>query len=173
MRAAFSEARAQFTMELLPFRMNKSLTENVARILVIEDNPADARLIREGFTEARSSAEIMVAADGESALDVLTHPADRRSLPDLILLDLNLPGKGGHEILKELKDAAQLRRIPVIVITSSMSERDIDTAYDCGASLYVRKPSDLEEFYKLMESIDTLYLRRANLPSRAAIHSVC
>jgi CheY-like chemotaxis protein len=141
--------------------------QTAAKILVIEDNPGDARLIREGFSEAGSSAEIVVASDGESALKVLKYNRDASGLPNLILLDLNLPGKGGHEILKELKDESEFRRIPVIVITSSVSERDIDRAYDFGASLYVRKPSDLEDFYGLMESIDGLYVKRGNLPNTA------
>ncbi len=139
-------------------------------ILLVEDNPADMRLIREALTEDGMPAELHWSASGESALDYLhargTHA--HRPMPDLVLLDLNLPGLNGHEVLAEIKRDDHLRRIPVVVLTSSTARQDVLAAYDEHANAYVIKPDDYDQFLSLMASLRSYWRDTVLLPSQAA-----
>ena len=130
-----------------------------ALILLVEDNLGDARLVREALVEAGAAAVLLHLPDGIEALAFLrregTHAAAAR--PDLILLDLNLPRKSGREVLAEIKSDALLRRIPVVVLTSSQSDDDILSVYSLNANCYVPKPADLEHFLAVIRSIESFW----------------
>ena len=134
------------------------------RILLVEDNPADVRLMREALAEQQLAIELLVAADGEEATRLLSDPAKR---PDLILLDLNLPGKDGREVLAEIKADDDLRNIPVLVLTSSDSEYDVERCYALHANVYLRKPLSFSALRGIVGAIDAFWLGLARLPPRA------
>lgn len=126
-----------------------SFSENgrILEILLVEDNPADVTLIQEGLRDAKASHRLSVAVDGEEALQFFRREGKfaQAPRPDLVLLDLNLPKKLGTEVLCAIKADPALKRIPVLIYTSSLSERDVNTAYECGANSYLRKPKELED----------------------------
>src|SRR5664280_1217985 len=129
-------------------------------ILLVEDNEGDVGLIEEVFEEAKIRNNLHVAEDGEEALLYL-HGEGKFSgspRPDIILLDLNLPKKGGHEVLKEIKEDENLHNIPVIVLTTSDAEKDIIGAYDLHANAYITKPLDFNQFIKVVGSIENFWL---------------
>jgi len=132
-------------------------------ILLVEDNAGDVRLTREALREADVSVELTAVADGEQALAFLRGDAPR---PDLVLLDLNLPKKNGLEVLEEIKGDPDLRTIPVIMLTTSSSARDIAACYDRGVNCYVVKPLDLDDFTRLVRAIDGFWFEVAVLPPR-------
>ena len=131
------------------------------RILLVEDNPADADLTRENLEEARILTELHVVGDGVEALAFLNREGrfSAAPRPDLILLDLNLPKKHGREVLKAIKSDDRLRTIPVIVLTSSKAEPDILEAYDLHANSYICKPVDLAGFVEVVGAIESFWLR--------------
>lgn len=136
-------------------------------ILLVEDNPGDIRLTREAFAQTQTPIQLHVAADGVEAIDFLRgaerfHDAPR---PDLILLDLNLPRKNGREVLAEIKQDQSLRRIPVVVLTTSTAEDDILGTYDLHANSYITKPVDLGQFDEIVRTIDRFWLSIVSLPS--------
>jgi chemotaxis family two-component system response regulator Rcp1 len=134
------------------------------RLLLVEDNPADVRLLREALVGWRVDVILEVAGDGEHALRVLGEAVrGERELPDLILLDLNLPRKNGAEVLAEVKSDPGLRRIPVIVLSGSAAESDVLGAYDLHANAYVRKPRDYPGLRELVSSIERFWLEHALL----------
>ena len=137
-------------------------------ILLVEDNPADARLVREALAEGGVSAALHWVASGEDALSFLrpagSQPAAGR--PDLVLLDLNLPGLNGHEVLAEIKGDPALLRIPVVVLTSSANPSDVLAAYGAHANAYLIKPEDYDEFLSLVGSIRNHWLTSVLLPSQ-------
>lgn len=135
-------------------------------ILLAEDNPGDARLTLEGFKDAKIKNNITVVEDGKEALAYLHHegPYENTALPDLILLDLNMPKKSGREVLAEIKADEELRRIPVLVFTISNAERDILEAYDLQANAFITKPIDLNEFLTVVKSMEEFWLTIAKLP---------
>ena len=130
-------------------------------ILLVEDNAGDVRLTREALREADVSVELTAVADGEQALATLRGDAPR---PDLILLDLNLPKKNGLEVLEEIKGDPALRTIPVIMLTTSSSARDIRACYERGVNCYVVKPLDLDDFTRLVQAINGFWFEVAVLP---------
>jgi two-component system, chemotaxis family, response regulator Rcp1 len=136
-------------------------------ILLVEDNAADIRLIREGMTVAKTNLRLSVVGDGEEAMEFLhrrgRYPGVPR--PALVLLDLNLPRKDGLEVLQEMKSDPSLKRIPVLVLTSSSSVRDVNKAYDLGANSYLMKAGALDEIYDLIRSIEHYWLRLSALPA--------
>jgi CheY-like chemotaxis protein len=138
-----------------------------ALILQVEDNEADARLTREALRERGDDVQLCTVGDGEQALLYLRRGAGYESVirPHLVLLDLNLPRKGGLEVLEELQADPVLNAIPVIVLTSSSAERDIDACYARGANAFVVKPQELDEFMDLIETIRSFWLEAARLPS--------
>jgi chemotaxis family two-component system response regulator Rcp1 len=149
--------------------VNKPLfpeAERLIRILLVEDSPEDVLLTRESLKEAKVANELHVVEDGESALDFV-HQRDRFSdaaRPDLIILDLNLPRKDGREVLVELKEDADVGRIPVVVLTTSASDQDVLRSYEHHVNAYVRKPVDLDRFVEIVRSIDDFWLGIVTLP---------
>lgn len=135
-------------------------------LLLVEDNPGDVDLIKEGLESGRIPMTISVAGDGRAALAALRHkpPFADTPRPDLILLDINLPALSGVEVLREIKSDEFLRRIPVVMLTSSDSAQDIATCYDLGANCYLVKPGGLGEFQSLVSAIESFWLSVAKLP---------
>ena len=135
-------------------------------ILLVEDNPADVRLTMEVLKETKVRNTLTVAADGIEALDLLrrTGRYTHAVRPGLILLDLNLPKKDGRQVLAELKADPDLKRIPVVILTSSKAEEDIFKSYNLYANCYVTKPVDLEQFVKVVKSIEDFWLTIVKLP---------
>jgi chemotaxis family two-component system response regulator Rcp1 len=137
----------------------------VFRILIVEDSPSDLRLIREALKETGIPAQVAVAHDGEEATDYLRQvQANLVSPPDLVLLDLNLPRKSGKEVLAEVKSSPSLRQIPILVMTTSRTEVDINDAYRLNANCYITKPGDLPEYIKVLRSIEDFWFLTATLP---------
>jgi len=138
-------------------------------ILLVEDNPADVRLTQEALKEAaNATTRLHVAGDGVEALEFLHRQGEYASAPrpDLMLLDLNLPRVDGRQVLAEVKGDPDLRRIPVVVLTTSPSEDDILHAYDQHVNSYIRKPVDLDQFLHVLRAIDDYWLGSVSLPSR-------
>jgi chemotaxis family two-component system response regulator Rcp1 len=148
--------------------MTTELAVRPVEILLVEDNPADVELAEEGLRGSAVPASLNVVADGEEALRYLRGEGEHAGalLPDLLILDLKMPRKGGLEVLAEMKADESLRRIPVVVLTSSDAPGDILKAYDLQASCYVTKPSDLAEFRRVMRSIRDFCLTVVKLPPR-------
>jgi CheY-like chemotaxis protein len=148
--------------------MNAQLDRRPVEILLVEDDPADIRLVQEGLREGAVSNCLNVVCDGDEALAYLRgeDPHAAALLPDLILLDLKMPKKGGLEVLAEIKGDATLRRIPVIVLTTSDAPDDILRSYDLQASLYVTKPEDLDAFDRVMGMLRDFCLTVVRLPPR-------
>jgi len=136
-------------------------------ILLIEDNPGDARLALEAIREAKVHNNFKWIADGSEAMSYLRREGAyaKASRPDLILLDLNLPRKDGREVLAEIKADERLRRIPVVVLTTSEEEEDILKVYNLNANCYVTKPVDLDQFIKVVKTIEDFWLEIVKLPS--------
>ena len=136
------------------------------RILLVEDNLGDVRLTLEAFEEAKIRNEISVVNDGIQAMAFLRGEGKYADAlrPDLILLDLNLPKKDGYEVLAEIKQDSHLRRIPVVILTTSKAERDILETYYLHANCYIIKPVDLEQFMTVVKSIETFWLDVVKLP---------
>ena len=135
-------------------------------ILLVEDNAGDVRLTREALHEAEVAVELVAVPDGEQALAFLRGEDEHANgtTPDLILLDLNLPRKNGLEVLDEIKGDSRLRRIPVIMLTTSSSARDVAACYDRGVNCYVVKPLELDDFTALVGAINGFWLEVARLP---------
>jgi DNA-binding response OmpR family regulator len=132
-------------------------------LLLVEDNPDDVELTRRAFARGNVVAQLVVAKDGEEALDFLfakgAH-ADRspQDLPHAVILDLKLPKLSGHDVLRRIREAEATRRLPVIILTTSREERDIVTSYDLGANSYVRKPVDFAEFVEAARCLGLYWL---------------
>lgn len=139
---------------------------NPIEILLIEDNPGDVRLTIEGLKEAKVYNNLHVARDGIEALSFLRRegPHSDAPRPDLILLDLNLPRKDGREVLAEIKSDEALKRIPVIVLTTSQDEEDIFKTYDLHANCYITKPLDFEQFMHVVQSVEDFWLSVVTFP---------
>jgi two-component system, chemotaxis family, response regulator Rcp1 len=135
-------------------------------VLLIEDNPGDVRLLEEAFRELNADIRMRVAKDGAEGLELVQKALANRidEWPDLILLDLNLPKISGHDVLARIKNNPETRRIPVIILTSSLAEFDVRQAYDCHANAYLRKPSTLEGLISAAEQIKSFWLELVTLP---------
>ena len=135
-------------------------------ILLVEDNPGDVRLTREALAEAKVRNNLAVANDGVEALAYLRRepPHEAATRPDLVLLDLNLPRKDGREVLAEIKADPDLRRLPVVVLTTSTAEQDILESYNLYANCYITKPVDLDQFLGIVTSIEDSWLTIVKLP---------
>ncbi len=136
-------------------------------ILLVEDNPGDVRLTREAMKEAKIQNNLNVVEDGVEAMSFLRQERKYKDSPrpDLILLDLNLPRKNGREVLAEIKEDADLRFIPVVILTTSSAEEDIVRSYNHHANCYITKPVDLEQFINVVKSIQDFWLNIVKLPS--------
>ena len=147
-----------------------SLYNGCIQVLLVEDNPGDVRLTKEALKEGKLLNQLTVVGDGVEALSFLRKEgiyADALQ-PELILLDLNLPKKDGREVLAEIKADPNLRRIPVVVLTTSSSEEDILKIYDLHANCYITKPVDLEQFMGVVKSIEDFWVSVVKLPSHEA-----
>jgi chemotaxis family two-component system response regulator Rcp1 len=135
-------------------------------IMLVEDNPGDARLVKEALIESRIKHNLYLVDDGEKALDFLFRRGEYHSMPkpDLVLLDLNLPKISGHQVLAKIKSEDHLRKIPVVVLSISRSEKDIEESYNLNANCYVTKSLDLNEFIKVFEMIQNFWLKTVKLP---------
>ncbi len=147
--------------------MNTKPVRKAINILMVEDNPGDVRLTMEALNGAKIRNQLDSVQDGVEAMAFLRGEGKyaNSALPDLILLDLNLPKKDGREVLAEIKADEHLRRIPVVILTSSEAEQDILQAYELNANAYVSKPVDLEQFIKVIKSIEDFWLEIVKLPS--------
>jgi two-component system response regulator len=136
------------------------------RVLLVEDNPADARLAKEAFDEVDADVSVTVVTDGPDALDALhgdgTFPDG--VVPHLILLDLHLPTQDGTDVLSEIKSDAALRRIPVIVLTTSDERRDVERVYDNCANAFITKPDTVSAFIDAVDDLQSFWLSTATLP---------
>ncbi len=139
-------------------------------ILLIEDNPGDVRLTREALKEGKVLNNLVNVSDGVEALAYLRRQGrySDSTRPDLILLDLNLPRKDGREVLADIKADKDLRRIPVVVLTTSSAEQDILKAYDLHANCYITKPVGLEQFISVVKSIEEFWVAIVSLPPDGA-----
>ena len=135
-------------------------------ILVIEDNPGDVRLIKEIFKVSKISVNLAVAKDGQEAMHFLNHECKQtdRNRPKLIILDLNLPKKSGNEVLKEIKADSELKKIPVVILTTSSEVKDVTKSYNNHANAFLTKPVDLDQFINVIKSIQEFWIEKAKLP---------
>jgi two-component system, chemotaxis family, response regulator Rcp1 len=136
-------------------------------ILLVEDNEGDVGLVEEVFEDAKIRNILHIAEDGEEAMLFLNKekPFADAPTPDIILLDLNLPQKDGREVLEEIKTDKKLKRIPVVVLTTSKAEEDIVRSYDLHANSYITKPVDFDQFIRVIKSIEDFWLEVVKLPS--------
>lgn len=141
-------------------------TTKPVNVLLVEDNPGDVRLTREALKDAKLVVNLHVAKDGLEAMAILRNEGKYASKPrpDLILLDLNLPKKDGREVLADIKNDRDLKRIPVVIVTTSKAEEDIVKSYDLHANCYVTKPLDLDQFVTVVHSIEQFWLTIVKLP---------
>ena len=151
--------------------MNSTTDSGPIEILLVEDNPGDVRLTKEALKEGRFANRINVAVDGFEAMAFLRREGKyaNASRPDLILLDLNLPKKNGREVLAEIKADSNLKRIPVVVLTSSQAEKDIVATYNLHANCYITKPVDFEQFICVVRSIEDFWFAVVKLPPRGGL----
>ncbi len=136
-------------------------------ILLVEDSEGDVRLVREALKEGKLKNELFVARDGADAMDFLLKRGKHAGAvrPDLILLDLNLPKKDGREVLADIKENPDLKRIPVIILTTSSAETDILKTYNLHANCYIVKPLDLDRFIDVVRSVESFWLTIVKLPN--------
>jgi chemotaxis family two-component system response regulator Rcp1 len=139
-------------------------------ILLVEDNPGDADLAREALENSKINNTLSVVGDGEAAMDFLHRSGKYAAAarPDLILLDLNLPKKDGREVLAEIKADENLKRIPVVILTTSKEEEDIIKTYNLHANCYITKPIDLHQFIHVVRAIEDFWLTIVKLPPNGA-----
>jgi two-component system response regulator len=137
-------------------------------VLVVEDNPGDARLIKEVLNSNKIFCRLHTVKDGVEAMNFLYRNGEYSEAPrpDLIFLDLNLPKKDGREVLKEIKTDEKLKQIPVVVMTTSQAEEDIFKSYSLHANCYVTKPLDLDQFVRVVKSIEEFWFTLVKLPSK-------
>ncbi|QLG27116.1 response regulator [Halorarum halophilum] len=146
--------------------MGRAPSEEMVDILLVEDNPGDVRLTEEAFKDACVKNELHTARRGGEALDFLHQRGDFEDAtrPDIVLLDLNLPGRNGKEVLEEIRTTPKLKPIPVIVLTSSTADEDIVRSYVENANAYLTKPVDAEEFIDLVRTISEFWIQIVHLP---------
>lgn len=145
--------------------MNRA-TARPVEILLVEDSPGDVRLTVEAFTEGRVLNHLSSVFDGVEAMEFLKQRGKyaEAARPDLILLDLNLPRKDGREVLAEIKNDPDLRRIPVVILTTSKAEQDIVSSYNLHANCFITKPVDLDQFIDVVKSIEDFWFSIVRLP---------
>jgi CheY-like chemotaxis protein len=146
--------------------MSSQATGKAIEILLVEDNPGDVRLTVEALKEGKVLNHLSVAMDGTEALAFLRRegPYANAPRPDLVLLDLNLPKKDGREVLAEIKQDADLKRIPVVILTTSKAEQDILKTYDLHANCFITKPVDLDQFITVVKAVEDFWLTVVRLP---------
>lgn len=136
-------------------------------ILLVEDNEADVFLTKRAFKKARIANNISVASDGEIAIEMLNNRGEYKDnqKPDIIFLDINLPKKDGKQVLAEIKSNDNLRRIPVIILTSSKAEQDVLKTYDLHANGYIVKPIDIKQFHEVINAIEDFWFTVVTMPT--------
>ena len=136
-------------------------------VLLVEDDPGDVLMTQEAFADYKIANQLTVVSNGEDAVAYMRKQGRFAGVrtPDLVLLDLNLPRRNGREVLGDIKGDPELRRVPVVVLTTSESEEDVLAAYDLHANAYVRKPVDFEQFVAAVRSIDDFFITVVRLPS--------
>jgi len=151
--------------------MDGIISPRLIEILLVEDNPGDARLTIEAMREGKLRNRLHHAKDGVEAMALLKREGEHKNapLPDLMLLDLNLPRKDGREVLAEMKQDPRLRLIPVVVLTTSEADRDILKSYELHANCYITKPVDLDKFIEIVRAIESFWLTVVTLPSREPV----
>lgn len=139
-------------------------------ILLIEDNEGDILLTKEAFEDAKILNQLSIARDGQQAIYFLEkkEPFADVATPDLILLDVNLPKKNGHEVLQYIKGSKDLKHIPVIMLTTSVSEKDIAKSYENYANCYITKPVEVEDFLNVISSVEDFWIKIVQLPHKNA-----
>ena len=157
---------------MTPLNRRKSLFIMIKKIravniLLIEDNPGDVRLTQEAFKESKIAINLSVAMDGVEAIKFLKKEDEYAdsATPDLILLDLNLPKRDGREVLQEVKTDNKLKRIPVVILTTSNAEQDILKSYNLHVNCYINKPVDFDKFFDIIQKIEDFWLTTAILPT--------
>ncbi len=146
--------------------MSDASTARPIEVLLVEDDEGDVLITREALAEGKVLNRLHVVSDGDEAVAYLRRkkPHARATRPDLILLDLNLPKLHGHQVLADIKSDADLRRIPVVVLSTSSADEDIIRSYDLHANAYVTKPVDFDRFVNVIRQIDDFFISVANLP---------
>lgn len=141
-------------------------------ILLVEDNLADVRLMEEALKDGKIDNNLSIARDGAEAMDFLHREGKYNGapIPDIILLDLNLPKMDGRQVLKEIKNDEKLRSIPVVILTISKAEEDILKSYKLYANCYITKPVDLDQFFRVANSIEDFWLTIVKLPPKGALN---
>jgi len=137
----------------------------LAHILLVEDNEGDIIMTLDAFEESRFKTEISIAKNGQEALDFLYKKGEFKEAkkPDLILLDINIPIYNGHEVLEKIKGDSELKKIPIIMLTTSSNPKDIDKAYKLHCNSYVKKPINMDEFFKAIIKIEQFWLQLTSL----------
>jgi chemotaxis family two-component system response regulator Rcp1 len=150
--------------------MNCQSTSQLIDILLVEDNEGDVRLTQEVFADSKLHNNLIIASNGEEAMDCLRRRGKYQGCarPGLILLDLNLPGKDGRTVLAEIKSDPDLKSIPVVILTTSKADEDIVKSYDLHANCYINKPVDLEQFVSVVSHIQNFWLAIVELPKAHA-----
>lgn len=152
--------------------MSEHAKKRTIEILLADDSPGDVRLTQEAFkqTNMQTEANLNIVKDGVEALEFLHRHGAYRSAPqpDLILLDLDMPRKDGHSVLAEIKSDTHLKHIPVIILTHSQAEQDINTSYSMNANCYIHKPLDFNAYTKVIETLQSFWLKSASLPTSHA-----
>lgn len=145
------------------------MSKQAPQVLLVDDNPADVQLTREALAGSRYHTDLHNEVDGERALAYLRllPPRESAERPDLVLLDLNLPGKSGREVLAEIKSDPHLCAIPVVAFSTSRSNRDVVACYEEGANCYVNKPVNLEDFFSAIRAIEQFWFGSARLPEES------
>ena len=148
--------------------MTFELEEKATTILLVEDNKADVRLVQEALKNSSLTYDMAMVRDGVAAMAYLHQEGEYASAsrPDLIILDLNLPKKDGREVLAEIKTNSQLKRIPVIVLTTSKNEDDIHQSYDLNANCFITKSRNLSQLFTIVRRIEEFWLTTVTLPSQ-------
>lgn len=139
------------------------------QVLLVEDSPGDIRLTQEALKDAKIHINLHVVRDGEQAMSFLMREGEHANAPrpDLILLDLNLPKKDGRAVLEEIKNSPDLKSIPIVILTTSLSDEDVLRSYLLHANCYITKPVNLDGFLKVVKSIDNFWLSIVTLPPPA------
>ena len=148
--------------------MSEPKGDGTVEILLVEDNPGDVRLTREAWKEARIRNRLHVAEDGVEALAFLRRQGRHAGAvrPHLILLDLNLPRKDGREVLADIKNDPDLKNIPVVILSTSKADQDVQRSYDLHANCYISKPLDMDQFIRVVRAIEEFWLATVTLPPR-------
>ena len=141
------------------------------KILLVEDNEGDILLTKEAFEDAKIHIKLTIARDGKEAINFLDKHRDHPDgeLPDLVLLDINLPKKSGHEVLKDIKENENSKHIPVIMLTTSSSDIDINQSYHNYANCYITKPVEVNDFLAVISTIETFWISIVKLPTKKVI----